>query len=135
MSPMNLRAISPETWIPKLGPLEWVLDTPSHHRVHHASNPEYLDCHYGGVLILYDRLFGSFVAKRDDLAPRYGLTTPLHSSNPLYFALHEWLNLARDLAASRSLREAASALFAPPAARRPAGAAESLPSTPSSLEH
>ncbi len=120
------------TWIPKLGPLEWVFNTPSHHRVHHASNPEYLDSNYGGVLIVYDRLFGSFVAEREGLPPRYGLTTPLHSYNPLYIALHEWLNLARDLAASRSLRDAARAVFAPPGARRPAGAAASLASTPSS---
>ena len=78
-----------------------MLNTPSDHRVHHASNPEYLDANYGGVLIVFDRLFGTFVAERDDLRPRYGLTTPLHSYNPLYIALHEWLNLARDLAAAR----------------------------------
>jgi hypothetical protein len=123
------------TWIPKLGPLEWVLNTPSHHRVHHASNPEYLDCNYGGVLIVYDRLFGSFVAERDELPPRYGLTTPLRSYNPLYIALHEWLNLGRDLAAARSLREAARALFAPPAARRVATASTALPSTPGATGH
>jgi sterol desaturase/sphingolipid hydroxylase (fatty acid hydroxylase superfamily) len=123
------------TWIPKLGPLEWVLNTPSHHRVHHASNPEYLDCNYGGVLIVYDRLFGSFVAERDDLPPRYGLTTPLRSCNPLYIALHEWLNLGRELAAARSLREAARALFAPPAARRAATAAAALPSKSSATGH
>ena len=102
------------TWIPKLGPLEWVLNTPSHHRVHHGSNPEYLDCNYGGVLIIYDRLFGSFVAERADVPPRYGLTTPLRSYNPLTIALHEWLNLGRDLRASRSLGDVSRALFAPP---------------------
>ena len=102
------------TWMPKLGPLEWVLNTPSHHRVHHASNAEYLDCNYGGVLIVFDRLFGSFVAERDDLPPRYGLTTPLHSYNPLRIALHEWMNLARDLAAARGWRERALTLFGPP---------------------
>lgn len=105
------------TWIPKLGPLEWVLNTPSHHRVHHASNAEYLDCNYGGVLIVFDRLFGSFVAERDDLPPRYGLTTPLHSYNPLRIALHEWLNLARDLAAARGWRQRAITLLGPPPAR------------------
>jgi len=102
------------TWIPKLGPLEWIFNTPSHHRVHHGSNPEYLDCNYGGVLIVFDRLFGSFVAERADLPPRYGLTTPLHSHNPVFIAIHEWLNLARDLRASGSAAQALQILFGPP---------------------
>jgi sterol desaturase/sphingolipid hydroxylase (fatty acid hydroxylase superfamily) len=102
------------TWIPKLGPLEWVFNTPSHHRVHHASNTEYLDCNYGGVLIVFDRLFGSFVAERDDVVPRYGLTQPLHSHNPLRIALHGWIALARDLRAARSIRTRLAALFGAP---------------------
>jgi len=101
-------------WIPKLGPLEWVLNTPSHHRVHHASNPEYLDCNYGGVLIVFDRLFGSFVAERDDVPLRYGLTTPLTTYNPLRIALHGWLSLARDLWAARGWRARLRTLFGPP---------------------
>jgi sterol desaturase/sphingolipid hydroxylase (fatty acid hydroxylase superfamily) len=106
------------TWIPKLGRgFEWMFNTPSHHRVHHASNPEYLDCNYGGVLIVFDRLFGSFVEERSDLPLRYGLTTPLHSYNPLRIAFHEWLNLGRDLLQARSGRDIARALFAPPAER------------------
>lgn len=116
------------TWIPKLGPLEWVLNTPSHHRVHHGSNPEYLDCNYGGVLIVFDRLFGSFVAERDELPPRYGLTTPLYSYNPLRIALHEWLNLARDLVAARGWRRRLHVLFGPP----PTHPALLAPSTPRS---
>ncbi|MDB5851564.1 MAG: putative fatty acid hydroxylase, partial [Rhodoferax sp.] len=63
-------------WIPRLGALEWVLNTPTHHKVHHASNHEYLDCNYGGVLIVFDRLFGTFVDLREDVPIRYGLTTP-----------------------------------------------------------
>jgi sterol desaturase/sphingolipid hydroxylase (fatty acid hydroxylase superfamily) len=102
------------TWIPKLGPLEWVLNTPSHHRVHHGANPEYLDCNYGGVLIVFDRLFGTFVQERDDLPVRYGLTEPLHSNNPLRIAFHEWLKLGRDLLAARSWRRGASVVFGPP---------------------
>ena len=74
-------------WVPRLGPLEWVLNTPTHHKVHHASNPEYLDCNYGGVLIVFDRLFGTFVELRDEVPPRYGLTPPLHSHNPVRIAL------------------------------------------------
>jgi sterol desaturase/sphingolipid hydroxylase (fatty acid hydroxylase superfamily) len=105
------------SWIPTLWPpLEWWFNTPAHHRVHHASNPEYLDCNYGGVLIVFDRLFGSFTAARADVVPRYGLSTPLHTYNPLRIAFHEWQNLARDLWAARSGRARWLALFGPPGA-------------------
>jgi sterol desaturase/sphingolipid hydroxylase (fatty acid hydroxylase superfamily) len=106
-------------WMPRLGPLEWVLNTPSHHRVHHASNAAYLDCNYGGVLIVFDRLFGTHVAERADLPPRYGLTTPLHSYNPLRIALHGWLQLARDLAAAPGWRARLRTLFGPPPVHTP----------------
>ncbi len=102
------------TWIPRLGPLEWVLNTPSHHRVHHASNPEYLDCNYGGVLIVFDRLFGTFVAERPDLPPRCGLVTPLTTYNPLRIAMHEWARLASDLRRARSVPAALRVVFGPP---------------------
>lgn len=102
------------TWIPKLGWLEYVLNTPSHHRVHHAANPEYLDANYGGVLIICDRLFGTFVAEREDLPCRYGLVKPLRSNNPLVINAHEWLALGRDLWRARSWRERALYLFGPP---------------------
>lgn len=112
------------TWIPRLHPwFEWWFNTPSHHRVHHGSNPEYLDCNYGGVLIVFDRCFGSFVAERDDLATRYGLTTPLRSYNPLRIAFHEWIHLASDLLRARTGRDLWRALFAPPAARSRPGEA------------
>ena len=106
-------------WIPKLGPLEWVLNTPSHHRVHHASNPEYLDCNYGGVLIVFDRLFGTFVAERDDIELRYGLTEPLATHNPIRIALHGWTGLARDLARARDWRARMHTLFGLPTAPAP----------------
>lgn len=117
-------------WIPRLGPLEWVLNTPSHHRVHHGCNPEYLDCNYGGVLIVYDRLFGTFVAERDDVPPRYGLTQPLLTYNPVRIALHEWVRLARDLRHAGNLRQVARALFAPPAEASPAVREPSQPTAP-----
>jgi len=101
-------------WIPRLGPLEWLLNTPTHHKVHHAANPEYLDCNYGGVLIVFDRLFGTFVDLRDDLPPRYGLTTPLVTHNPLRIAAHGWIALGRDLAAARGWRCRLAVLFGPP---------------------
>jgi len=110
-------------WMPRLGPLEWPLNTPTHHKVHHASNPEYLDCNYGGVLIVFDRLFGTFVDLRDDVLPRYGLTTPLHSHNPVRIALHGWIALARDLLAASGWRARLRMVFGPPA-RSPSHSAE-----------
>jgi sterol desaturase/sphingolipid hydroxylase (fatty acid hydroxylase superfamily) len=101
-------------WIPKLGWLEYLLNTPSHHRVHHAANAEYLDRNYGGIFIVFDRLFGTFVAERDDLPCRYGLVTPLRSNNPVIIAFHEWAALARDLRRSRSWRERLTCLIGPP---------------------
>ncbi|HMT30288.1 MAG TPA: sterol desaturase family protein, partial [Bacteroidia bacterium] len=65
--------------IGRMGPLEWVLNTPSHHRVHHGSDPRYLDKNHGGTLIIWDRLFGTF--KEEDVEPHYGITTPLQSWN------------------------------------------------------
>ncbi|HZT55693.1 MAG TPA: sterol desaturase family protein, partial [Burkholderiaceae bacterium] len=99
------------TWIPKLGWLEYVLNTPSAHRVHHASNLEYLDANYGGVLIVFDRLFGTYVAERDDLPCRYGLVHPLTTYNPLKVEFAEWIGLARDLAKARSLHAVLGHLF------------------------
>lgn len=101
-------------WIPKLGWLEVVLNTPSHHRVHHSANPEYLDANFGGVLIVFDRLFGTCVVERDDVPCRYGLVHPLTTHNPVKTAFHEWWNIARDLTTARSLREVAGYLFGPP---------------------
>ena len=117
------------TWIPKLGPLEYVLNTPSHHRVHHASNPEYLDRNYGGVLIVFDRLFGTLVVERDDVPCRYGLVHPLHSRNPIRIAFHEWAALVRDLWRAKGWRVRYDALFGPPGAH----AAASTPPTPVAL--
>jgi sterol desaturase/sphingolipid hydroxylase (fatty acid hydroxylase superfamily) len=108
------------TWIPKLGVFEKIFNTPSNHRVHHGSNPEYLDCNYGGVLIVFDRLFGSYVEERADVPPRYGLTTPLLTYNPIRIAFHEWLELGRDLYQARCAGDVWRALFAPPQARTPA---------------
>jgi sterol desaturase/sphingolipid hydroxylase (fatty acid hydroxylase superfamily) len=101
-------------WLPSLGPLEWVLNTPTHHRVHHASNPEYLDCNYGSSLIVFDRLFGTFVALRPDIEIRYGLTTPVLSNNPLRIAFNEWIAMGRAVLAARGAHERLRVLFGPP---------------------
>jgi sterol desaturase/sphingolipid hydroxylase (fatty acid hydroxylase superfamily) len=102
------------TWLPRLGPLEWLFNTPAHHRVHHASNPEYLDANFGGVLIVFDRLFGTFVAERPGIAIRYGLVEPLRSNNPLVIGLHEWRAISRDILAARSVRSVLRAAFGAP---------------------
>ena len=88
-----------------LGPLEWLLNTPTHHRVHHGSNPEYVDKNFGGVLIVWDRLFGTFAVERPEAPLRFGLHEDLESHNPLWIAAHEWVPLGRALAAPGSLRE------------------------------
>ena len=98
----------------KLGPLEWVFNTPSHHRVHHGSNAEYLDTNFGGVLIVFDRLFGTFAEEREDKPVRYGLTRPVTSNNPFVIAFHEWANLWRDLKHVRSPRGAWRVVFGRP---------------------
>ena len=74
--------------IGRLGTLEWVLNTPSHHRVHHARNPKYIDRNHGGTLIVWDRLFGTFGQEHDE--PVYGITKPLASWNPVWANLHQW---------------------------------------------
>lgn len=98
----------------KLGPLEWVFNTPSHHRVHHGSNPDYLDTNFGGVLIIFDRLFGTFVEEREDNPVEYGLTKKVTSNNPFVIAFCEWANLWRDLKRVRSARGAWRVLFGRP---------------------
>lgn len=77
--------------------IEAVMNTPSHHRVHHATNPRYLDKNYAGVFIVWDRLFGTFETERDDDACRYGIVKNLGSFNPLWTAFHEWAGIARDI--------------------------------------
>ena len=75
----------------RLGPLEWVLNTPSHHRVHHGRNPKYIDRNHAGSLIVWDRMFGTF--KEEEEEPVYGITTPLANWNPVWANLHYWAEL------------------------------------------
>jgi sterol desaturase/sphingolipid hydroxylase (fatty acid hydroxylase superfamily) len=100
--------------IPKLGILEWVFNTPSHHRVHHASNPEYIDRNYGGVLIIFDRLFGTFIEEQPELSPRYGLTHPLTAQNPFKIALNEWDRIFKDLLVAKTWRDRVRVILGSP---------------------
>jgi len=100
--------------IGRLGPIEWVFNTPSHHRVHHASNREYLDRNYGGILIIWDRLFGTFAEERAQVEITYGLVHPVGSLNPMRIAFHEWGAIARDVVGARSLGEGLRQVFGRP---------------------
>jgi sterol desaturase/sphingolipid hydroxylase (fatty acid hydroxylase superfamily) len=102
------------TWIPKLGWFEYVFNTPSAHRVHHAANLDYLDANYGGVLIIFDRLFGTYIAEREELPCRYGLVHPVTTYHPLRIEFHQWLPLLRDLLRARSLKAFFGYLLLPP---------------------
>ena len=75
---------------------EWLLNTPSHHRVHHGSNPRYLDANYAGVLMIWDRLFGTFAREADEEPVRFGLVKDLRTFNPLRIAFHEYAGMWRD---------------------------------------
>lgn len=94
--------------------IEAVFNTPSHHRVHHGSNPRYLDRNHGGVLIVWDRLFGTFSEERDDDPVRYGLTKNLNSDNPWTVLSHEYRAIARDLRQADSWRVRWACVFGPP---------------------
>jgi len=97
-----------------LGPLEWVLNTPSHHRVHHAVNLRYLDRNHAGIFIIWDRLFGTFQQERADDPCEYGITTNLRTFHPWHIAFHEWRGLARDVRRAPGLWNKVRYVFAPP---------------------
>ena len=100
---------------------EAVFNTPSHHRVHHAINPRYLDANYAGVFIIWDKLFGTFVPEDDAEPCRYGIVKQLGTFNPLKVAFHEWIGMIRDMARARSLKEALLIPFKPPGWRLDGG--------------
>jgi len=93
---------------------EAVMNTPSHHRVHHATNARYLDTNYAGVLIVWDRLFGTFAPERDDDRPRYGIVHNLPDFSVLRAAFHEWTGIARDVWRAPDWRARAGYMFGPP---------------------
>jgi sterol desaturase/sphingolipid hydroxylase (fatty acid hydroxylase superfamily) len=100
--------------VPRLGPLEWVLNTPSHHRVHHATNLRCLDRNYGGVLIVFDRLLGTFAAEPANERLRYGLVSPIDSHNPLVIVFHEWRAMLHDVAHAHHWKTRLRFLIRPP---------------------
>lgn len=102
-------------FIGKLGPLEWFLSTPSHHRVHHASNVPYLDKNMGMVLIIWDRLFGTFAEEKDEEPVRYGLTKNLPNAyDPINTVVHEWKDIFQDQKQKLTLKQRVGYLLGPP---------------------
>lgn len=98
--------------IDRLGPFEYVLNTPAHHRVHHGVNDAYLDRNYAGVLIIWDRLFGSFAEENE--TPRYGIIKPVQSYNPLWINTHAWVEMWQAIRRQPTLSGKLRCIFASP---------------------
>jgi sterol desaturase/sphingolipid hydroxylase (fatty acid hydroxylase superfamily) len=96
----------------RLGALEYVLNTPSHHRVHHGVNDAYLDKNYAGVLIIWDKLFRSFIPETEE--PRYGIIKPLKSYNPLWINTHGWWEMWRAMKRKPTVAGKLRAVFGSP---------------------
>lgn len=100
-------------YIKKLpAPIEFFFTTPSHHRVHHASDAHYLDKNYGSTFIIWDRMFGTFMPEAE--RPTYGITKPVTSYNPVYLVFHEWVDIFKDLGKAKSPKEVWNILFGKP---------------------
>jgi len=98
----------------KLGFLEYIFVTPSHHRVHHGSNVRYLDKNMGMFLIIWDKLFGTFQPEEESDPVKYGLTTNINTFHPIKMVFHEWQNIFRDLKKKCSVKEKLFYVFGPP---------------------
>lgn len=100
-------------WIRSLGWLEWVFNTPSHHRVHHGRNPQYIDKNYAGVLIIWDKLFATFEPEVETV--RYGVTKPVESFNPLVVTFKSWQEMLKEVSQrGLSLRQRVKLVLSPP---------------------
>ena len=120
--------------IPKLGFLEWFLITPSNHRVHHAQNPQYVDKNYGGLLIIWDRLFGTFAEEDDNEKVIYGLRTPLKSWNPLWANIHIFSSMVSDATKTENIRDKVAVLWSRTGSR-PADVAKKYPVEKTNLDN
>lgn len=98
--------------VDRLGPFEWVFNTPSHHRVHHGSNERYLDSNYAAILIIWDRMFGTFVPETEKVA--FGITNPLRSYNPWWANVHYWVEMWRMAAQAERVSDKLKVWFMPP---------------------
>ncbi len=98
--------------IGKLGPLEWIFNTPSHHRVHHGSNKQYIDKNYGNLLIIWDRLFGTFEPEDEEV--NFGLVNNVNTFNPVKVTFMAWMSMINDLKQKNSFIEIIKVIFGPP---------------------
>ena len=101
-------------------PIEYIFTTPSHHRVHHATNPKYIDKNYGSTFIIWDRMFGTFQPEEE--RPDYGITTRVERPyNPVYLVFHEWVAIFKDMAKAKNFKQAMLIMFAYPGKYKPTG--------------
>ena len=98
--------------IGKLGPLEWIFNTPSHHRVHHGSNKQYIDKNYGNLLIIWDRMFGTFEPEQEEV--KFGLVNNVNTFNPVKVTFMAWVSMINELKQKNSLSEVIKEIFGPP---------------------
>ena len=116
-----LLQILPHTqWVRRLpAPIEWLLNTPSNHRVHHGRNPRYIDRNMGGVFMLWDHIFGTYAAEDPAEPPEYGVVRQIRSHNVVRLTLHEFEAMCRDIARPGPLWLRFKHLWAPPEWQRP----------------
>ena len=98
--------------IKNLGPFEYIFNTPSHHRVHHGSNKQYIDKNYGNLLIVWDRMFGTFELEKESV--KYGLVKNVKTFNPIKITFMEWSNILKDIKNSNNIKESLYLFFGPP---------------------
>jgi len=103
----------------KLGPLEWILNTPSHHRVHHGANAEYIDKNYGNLLIIWDRMFGTFEPEKAKV--KYGLVNNVNTFNPIKITFMGWQSMMLDIRKAKNYKEVFSIMFGPPNTKNRSG--------------
>lgn len=97
----------------KLGVLDWCFNTPSNHRVHHGTNPEYIDKNLGGITMLYDHLFGTYA--KEVAPPVYGITHNIHTHHPATIIFHEFVSLSKEVPKRKGVKQKLQYLFSPPA--------------------
>tara|TARA_Y100000022_G_scaffold35878_1_gene29145 strand:- start:375 stop:944 length:570 start_codon:yes stop_codon:yes gene_type:complete len=96
----------------KLGVLEWVFNTPSHHRVHHGANKQYIDKNYGNLLIIWDRIFGTFAPEEEPV--KFGLVNNVNTFNPTKITFMAWSSMIKDIKNKNNFIEILSTIFGPP---------------------
>ena len=100
----------------KLGPLEWIFNTPSHHRVHHGSNSQYIDKNYGNLLIIWDRMFGTYEPEQEKV--KFGLVNNVNTYNPTKITFMGWPEISKNIKEAKNINEALYSFFGPPPTKK-----------------